>query len=257
MPLSHSRTRPATPWTAYVVDDDDLFRESIERNLLAAGYHVRAFASGHDFLSDIAAAPRPGVVLLDWKMPSINGIEVLRRLRESGVDLPVIFLTVLGDQIYEEAALTGGAIDFIEKSRSFAIVQRRMEIILSGMRQTMAAGQPPADLHLGALDIDGASRRVRWRGADVGLTLTEYRLVRFMAEQAGRDVGYRELYDLVHGQGFSAGEGEHGYRANVRAFIKRIRQKFRALDSDFDAIANYPGFGYRWIAPGAGAGAAS
>lgn len=255
-PLAPQRlkARSSVKWTAYVVDDDDLFRESIERNLLAAGYTVRAFGDGHDFLAAIAAEPTPGVVLLDWKMPAINGIEVLHRLREQGVDLPVIFLTVLGDQIYEEAALAGGAVDFIEKSRSFAIVQRRMEIILSGVRQMAGAGQPPDDLHSGPLAIDGASRRVRWRGQDVGLTLTEYRLVRYMAEHEGRDIGYRELYDLVHGQGFTAGDGEHGYRANVRAFIKRIRQKFRALDPDFDAIANYPGFGYRWIMPDSGGG---
>ncbi len=249
MALSRMQLRSDPRWTVYVVDDDDLFRESIERNLLAAGYAVHAFGNGHDFLAAIAADSRPGVVLLDWKMPAINGIEVLRRLRETGSDLPVIFLTVLGDQIYEEAALAGGAVDFIEKSRSFAIVQRRMEIILSGVRQMMGGAKPPDDLRLGPLDIDGVSRRVRWRGQDVGLTLTEYRLVRFMAERHGRDVGYRDLYDLVHGQGFTAGEGEHGYRANVRAFIKRIRQKFRGLDVEFDAIANYPGFGYRWIGP--------
>jgi two-component system response regulator ChvI len=240
------RPQQAPKWCAYLVDDDDLFRESIERNLVAAGYQVRAFSDGHVFLEEITGHPSAGVILLDWKMPSINGIEILHRLREEGVDLPVIFLTVLGDQIYEEAALAGGAVDFIEKSRSFAIVQRRMEIILSGFRLTKSGNNKSDTIHHGPLEIDGASRRVKWRGEDVGLTLTEYRIVQYMVERTGRDVSYRELYDLVHGQGFTAGEGEHGYRANVRAFIKRIRHKFRAMDSNFDAIANYPGFGYRW-----------
>ena len=67
-----------------------------------------------------------------------------------------------------------------------------------------------------------------------------------LAENAGRDISYREIYDIVHGEGFMAGDGEIGYRTNVRAFIKRIRQKFRDVDNAFTAIQNYPGFGYRW-----------
>ncbi|HLS68350.1 MAG TPA: helix-turn-helix domain-containing protein, partial [Kiloniellales bacterium] len=81
------------------------------------------------------------------------------------------------------------------------------------------------------------------------LSLTEFKLVQLMAERAGQDVTYRELYDLVHGRGFVAGSGPDGYRANVRTFMKRIRQKFRELDADFDEIENYPGFGYRWRQP--------
>ena len=67
-----------------------------------------------------------------------------------------------------------------------------------------------------------------------------------MATRPGEDISYRDIYDLVHGKGFVAGYGPAGYRANVRAFIKRIRQKFRAVDGTFDLIDNYPGFGYRW-----------
>ena len=79
------------------------------------------------------------------------------------------------------------------------------------------------------------------------LTLTEFRIVTLLAEKAGRDVGYREIYDLVHGKDFVAGQGSEGYRANVRTFIKRIRKKFRGTDPYFDHIQNYAGFGYRWI----------
>jgi two-component system response regulator ChvI len=68
-----------------------------------------------------------------------------------------------------------------------------------------------------------------------------------LAQRAGRDVGYREIYDAVRGVGFEAGQGPDGYRANVRAMVKRIRQKFRGVDENFDALANYPGFGYRWL----------
>src|SRR5882672_10470722 len=73
-------------------------------------------------------------------MPAMNGIEVLRRLRETHPGIPVIFLTVLGDQIYEEAALQGGAVDFVEKSRSFGILRKRMDLILSGVRTSPVNG---------------------------------------------------------------------------------------------------------------------
>ena len=71
-------------------------------------------------------------------------------------------------------------------------------------------------------------------------------MVKLLAERPGKDVTYRDLYDVVHGSGFRAGQGSEGYRANVRAAIKRIRQKFKESDADFDRIENYPGFGYRW-----------
>ena len=71
-------------------------------------------------------------------------------------------------------------------------------------------------------------------------------MVQYLATRAGQDVSYRELYDLVHGKEFIAGDGPEGHRANVRTFIKRIRQKFRDIDDSFDEIENYAGFGYRW-----------
>ena len=78
------------------------------------------------------------------------------------------------------------------------------------------------------------------------MTLTEFRIVALLAVDAGRDVTYREIYDLAHGKGFVAGSGMEGYRVNVRTFIKRIRQKFKDVDQHFDSVENYPGFGYRW-----------
>jgi two-component system, OmpR family, response regulator ChvI len=87
-----------------------------------------------------------------------------------------------------------------------------------------------------------------WAGQAADLTLTEFRIVRLLAVKAGQDVGYREIYDLVHGKDFIAGNGSEGCRANVRTFIKRIRKKFRDVDPGFDHIENYASFGYRWIA---------
>jgi two-component system, OmpR family, response regulator ChvI len=194
-------------------------------------------------------------VILDWKMPGMNGIDVLKRLRASGNEVPVIFLTSLSDQVYEEAALTGGAVDFVEKSRGFAILFKRIELALGGARgrahrdadaaESASEGEQ-GDLHIGELELRLASSRASWRGQEVELSLTEFRMVRFLAERAGQDVAYRQLYDLVHGKDFVAGYGNDGYRANVRTFVKRIRQKFTGLDAAFDRIENYAGFGYRW-----------
>jgi two-component system response regulator ChvI len=91
------------------------------------------------------------------------------------------------------------------------------------------------------------SHRALWGGEMVDLSLTEFRIVALLAGKAGDDVGYREIYDLVHGKDFVAGAGEEGYRANVRTLIKRIRKSFRDVDPRFAQIENYAGFGYRWI----------
>lgn len=234
-----------------IVDDDELFRESMAENLREAGFRVEAFCDGQSALSRLMNGARPDLILLDWKMPELSGIEVLRRMRQSEIDVAVIFLTVLGDQIYEEAALLGGAVDFIEKSRSFSILLRRIELTLSrsasaALPNSDAAGQ--SVIECGPMRLRLESKRALWKDSQVDLSLSEFRLVKALAEQAGQDVSYRALYDLVHGEGFFAGDGDMGYRANVRAFIKRIRQKFRDVDRDFDRIENYPGFGYRWVA---------
>lgn len=231
-----------------VVDDDALFLESVSTNLSDAGYHTNAFPGGAEAITHLSGQPRADLLLLDWKMPGISGIEVMQRLRAEKIDIPIIFLTVLSDQIYEEAGLLGGAVDFVEKSRSFAILLRRIELILGGDKKRWQPREPlsgqSADSEL-TLRYD--SRRALWRDANVDLTLTEFNIIAYMIENAARDVSYREIYDIVHGEGFMAGDGEIGFRANVRAFIKRIRQKFRDVDPQFSRIKNYPGFGYRWV----------
>ncbi len=232
-----------------VVDDDELFRESVSTNLADAGFSTDCFGEGIAAIRHLTNSPSADLVLLDWKMPGMTGIEVLQRMRSENIDIPVIFLTVLGAQIYEEAGLLGGAVDFVEKSRSFSILLRRIELILGGQKAQRSA-QPTSDganvVQRDALTLRFDSRRASWNGVDILLTLTEFNIVVFLIERANRDVSYREIYDIVRGEGFVAGDGEVGYRTNVRAFIKRIRQKFRDVDPNFAQIENYPGFGYRW-----------
>ncbi len=232
-----------------LVDDDDLFRESLGLNLIDEGYEVTSVASGRDALGFLESGGSVDVVLMDWRMPNLSGLEVLRHMRRAGVTTPVIFLTALSDDIYEEAALEGGAVDFIDKSRRLPILLKRLELIAEGVR-------PAADLEarratsvrLGPLELRLDANRALWAGRTIDLTLTEFKIVTLLTEKAGQDVGYRQIYDLVHGKDFVAGHGADGYRANVRTFIKRIRKKFRDRDPSFDHIENYAGFGYRWNA---------
>jgi two-component system response regulator ChvI len=232
-----------------LVDDDDLFRESLGLNLIDEGYEVTSFGNGREALAYLDHGGGADVILLDWRMPSLTGLDVLRRIRGAGIAIPVIFLTVLSDDIYEEAALEGGAVDFIDKSRRLPILLKRLQLIAEGGRPIAdsEAGRAPP-LRLGALALWFDTNRAIWAGRSVDLTLTEFKILTLLAERAGHDVGYREIYDLVHGKDFVAGHGSEGYRANVRTFIKRIRKKFRDVDPGFDHIENYAGFGYRWTA---------
>jgi two-component system, OmpR family, response regulator ChvI len=239
------------PIRIVLVDDDDSFRESLGLNLIDEGFTVVSFSNGAAALDYFAGGGDAAVILLDWRMPAMNGLEVLRHLRGTGNTTPVIFLTVLSDEIYEEAALEGGAVDFIDKSRRLSILVKRLNLITEGMRPLPESDQrrPTGEvMHLGGLELRFDINRASWVTKTVDLTLTEFKIVALLALRTGEDVGYREIYDLVHGKDFVAGYGAEGYRANVRTFIKRIRKKFRDVDSAFDQIHNYAGFGYRWIA---------
>ena len=229
-----------------LVDDDDLFRESLGLNLVDEGYEVTSFGNGQDALAYLNGGSAD-VMLLDWRMPELTGIDVLRRMRGTGITIPVIFLTVLSDDIYEQAALEGGAVDFIDKARRLPILLKRLQLIAQAGRSAPEP-EPVPSFALSQLRLRFDTNRALWAGRAVDLTLTEFRIVTLLAEKAGSDIGYREIYDLVHGRDFVAGEGSGGYRANVRTFIKRIRKKFRDVDPSFDHIENYASFGYSWTA---------
>ncbi|HSR72943.1 MAG TPA: response regulator transcription factor [Kiloniellales bacterium] len=247
MPVEESLAR------IVVVDDDDLFRESLGLNLAEEGYAVVDFANGESAVEYFLTGESADAVLLDWRMPGLDGPGVLRRLRESEIQVPVIFLTMLSDEIYEEAALKWGAVDFIDKSRRLPIILSRLKIITEGAKPIPVPDEQPGPdgrtsgvIRRGPLELRQDIHRAFWAGRQVDLTLSEFAIVRYLATKAGGDVTYRQIYDVVRGKDFVAGFGSEGYRANVRSFIKRIRKKFRDVDPEFDRIDNYPGFGYRW-----------
>ena len=130
---SPGATRPIQGPHLLLVVDDDLFRESLGLNLVDEGYEVTSFDNGRDALAYLSRGGAD-VILLDWRMPNFTGIEVLRRMRSAGITIPVIFLTALSDDIYEEAALEGGAVDFIDKSRRLPILLKRLQLIAEGGR---------------------------------------------------------------------------------------------------------------------------
>jgi len=237
-----------------LVDDDDMFREALRNNLKDAGLDVLAFGDSRVALEHLKVDRSATLALLDWKMPVMSGIELLRKMRQSEIDVPVVFLTVLGEPFYEETALADGAVDFIDKSRTFTIIQKRIEMILARTRDGAGGlvGDAPESepVTIGHLELNPTSCRAVWKGRQVDLTVAEFAVVEHLARNAGQDVRYRDLYNAVRGPGFAAGFGSEGYRANVRSFVKRIRQKFRDLDDRFECIENYPGFGYRWSGNG-------
>jgi len=232
-----------------IVDDDTILRPVLAENLRAEGYQVHDFSSPTTAFgaltdkSDASALENPDLLILDWRMPEMTGLDLLRRLRAAGVESTALFFTSYNDTLYEEAALAVGAVDFIDKTRSYAILLKRIELILGRVAAPLAP--EPSVLVVGPLRLEAGLHAALWHGQKVDLTYSEFSIVEMLA-RCGTDVSYREIYDVVRGEKFAAGDGPDGYRANVRAMIKRIRLKFIDVDSSFAAIVNFPGFGYRW-----------
>ena len=194
-----------------------------------------------------AAACDADVIVLHCGRVNNSCIEQLGKLRRLGFNVPVVLLTGEAAPAHECRALDKGAIDVILKSRGPDVLARR----LKGAVKTIARADRPRSggpMKCGKLLLRPDISRAYWKGVDVGLTLGEYKIVHLLASNAGRYVTYRAIYDRLHYEGFVAGSGADGYRTNVRSAIKRIRNRFRALDPTFDETENYQGFGYLWRA---------
>src|SRR5450631_1271227 len=227
------------------VEDDPNCREAIADLLSDHGFVVRSFADALSLADGLAVSSEADIILLDWDLPGVSGIELLVELRQAGVDLPVVFLTGYAFTAQENLAFETGAVDFIDKARGVEILARRLRRLLKAPKS--AAPPPPASLEVcGKLVLNPNVGRAYWNDLDVGLTLGEYNIVHLLASKAGRRVTYRAIYDQVHYEGFIGGSGEDGYRINVRGIIKRIRKKFLQCDDTFAEIDNVVGFGYRW-----------
>ncbi len=230
---------------AFVEDDED-YRETVSGELGDHGFDVTSFADGAGLLGWLGQGADPEIIILDWNLPSISGIDLLPRLRRNGIALPVVFLTGRSQPAYEKLALDRGALDFVDKARGVPILAHRLRLIAEAAKKPVDDPDPVDSVHCGRLMLKPKVSRAFWDEVDVGLTLTEFKIVHLLATSVGSYVTYRSVYDCMHYVGFIAGSGENGYRTNVRSCIKRIRNKFRAIDPEFAEIDNYQSFGYRW-----------
>jgi two-component system response regulator ChvI len=249
-----------------LVESDQYYREVLTFELLCQGFVVHAFADGASLLGSLASVIDADLAVLDWDLPNMPGIKLMAQLREHGINLPVVFLTgkVIADNehercllaprealnAYECMAFDHGAVDFIAKSRGREVLVRRLRNVVE-LAKPKAKADLPVQKRLACdkLLLKPETSRAFWNGVDVDLTLGEYKLVHLLVSNAGSFVTYRAAYDRLRFEGFIAGSGNDGFRANVRSAIKRIRNKFRACDPAFDEIENYSGFGYGWRKP--------
>jgi len=202
--------------------------------------------------------------VLDWDLPAMPGIALMAQLRRQGVNIPVVFLAgkiVAGEQhervllasrealnTYEYTAFDQGAVDFVAKSRDRKVLVRRLKSVIENAKPR-ANVEVEGLLACGKLLLKRESRRACWNYVDVGLTLGEYNIVHSLASDAGSFMTYRAVYDRLTYEGFIAGTGAEGYRANVRSSIKRIRNKFRVFFNDTATTEIYTGVGYSWRKP--------
>jgi len=228
-----------------LVEDDQDYRDAVAGELAEHGFAVDGFGDGASLLRALDAAVNADIIVLDWSLPKTSGIDLLPQLRRRGVNLPVVFLSGRALPANESLAFDRGAIDFIDKSRGVEVLARRLRRVVVAGKQ-MAASPAGDRVACDELVLESAMSRAYWKGVDLDLTLGEYKVVHLLASKRGSFVSYRAVYDRLRHEGFISGQGPDGYRNNVRSAVKRIRNKFRALDPNFEKIENYAGFGYRW-----------
>ena len=245
-PVAHApQSAPQQAPHVVIVDDDVLFLRTFAANIESAGYRVSVFSKPSEALTKLLQGKPPDACVLDWQMPEMDGLDLLRRLKAGSFTAPVMFLTSMNQPLFEETAFEHGAVEYVDKTRSLSVILKRLERLIATPASGVAPN-PPREEEIGALKLDHESKRAYWRGAQVPLSMGEFDVVSLLAAKTGADVSYRQIYDVIQDMGFVGGRGPDGYRANVRASIKRIRRKFCELDPQFDALKNYPGFGYRW-----------
>jgi two-component system response regulator ChvI len=244
-PNQHTADLGRDLFRVFHVEDDPSYREAIADQLSDHGFIVHSFADAMSLADGLALSSDADIILLDWDLPGVSGIELLVVLRQCGVNLPVAFLTGYGFTPQENLAFETGAVDFIDKARGVEILARRLRRLLRAPKSE-AVPSLASLVVCGKLVLNPNVSRAYWNDVDVGLTLVEYNIAHLLASNAGRWMTYRAIYDRVHYEGFIGGGGADGYRTNVRGIIKRMRKKFLQCDETFAEIDNFVGLGYRW-----------
>ncbi len=226
--------------TIALVDDDRNILTSVSIALEAEGFEVRTYGDGDEALRGLTSRP-VDLAVLDIKMPRMDGMELLQRLRQNSA-VPVIFLTSKDDEIDELQGLRMGADDYIKKPFSQRLLIERIRTLLR--RAELAQGKGPADpgqmMVRGELVLDGARHLCTWKGKEIDLTVTEFLLVKALAQRPGHVKNRDQLMDAAY--------GEHIYvdDRTIDSHIKRLRKKFKAVDEDFAQIETLYGVGYKY-----------
>jgi two-component system response regulator ChvI len=228
-----------------LVDDDKNILTSVSMLLEQEGYTVKTFSDGAAALTGLSATP-PDLAILDIKMPRMDGLELLRRLRQAG-DLPVIFLTSKDEEIDELMGLNAGADDYIRKPFSQRLLLERVKAVLrrnEGNKQvagTTGPVEPKKEaLTRGKLALDPQRHECTWDGKPVRLTVTEFLILQCLAQRPGFVKSRDNLMDAAYDDQVYVDD------RTIDSHIKRLRKKFKAIDDDFDAIETLYGVGYRY-----------
>ncbi len=230
--------------TIALVDDDRNILTTLSIALQAEGFATRVYSDGEAALSALLGNP-PDLAVFDIKMPRMDGMELLRRLREQS-DLPIIFLTSKDEEADEEAGLAMGADDYIAKPFSQRLLLARIRAILrrtgSPLETTNQRSEgediDTAILRRGRLQMDPARHQVTWDEKPVSLTVTEFLILEALASRPGVIKSRNQLMDAAYPDDVFVDD------RTVDSHIKRLRRKFRATDPDFAAIDTLYGAGY-------------
>ena len=218
-----------------VVDDEPTIAEVVARYLDHAGYATRVAADGPAAI-ELAASERPDLVVLDVMLPGIDGLEVMRRLREAGDRVAVILLTARGDEADRVIGLRLGADDYVVKPFSPTELVARVDAVL---RRTDPPPGPAAPIELAGLRIEPGSRRVFVDGAEAQLTQREFDLLLFLMRHPGQVFSRTQLMDAVWQYGFATDT------STVTVHIRRLRAKLERDAARPPRIQTVWGVGYR------------
>ena len=228
--------------TIALVDDDKNILTSVSMLLEQEGYHVRTFSDGASALTALSATP-PDLAILDIKMPRMDGLELLRRLKQHNAELPVIFLTSKDEEIDELMGLNAGADDYIKKPFSQRLLLERVKAVLRRAEGPKAAngGETKKEaLMRGKLALDPQRHECTWDGRPVRLTVTEFLILQCLAQRPGFVKSRDNLMDAAYDDQVYVDD------RTIDSHIKRLRKKFKAVDDSFDAIETLYGVGYRY-----------
>lgn len=228
--------------TIALVDDDRNILTSVSIALESEGYRVETYTDGASALDGLMARP-PNLAIFDIKMPRMDGMELLRRLRQKS-DLPVIFLTSKDDEIDELFGLKMGADDFITKPFSQRLLVERVKAILRRVAArdgtAKPAGQQAKSLERGQLVMDQERHTCTWKGEPVTLTVTEFLILHSLAQRPGVVKSRDALMDAAYDEQVYVDD------RTIDSHIKRLRKKFKAVDDSFEMIETLYGVGYRF-----------